>query len=87
MTAVLALGCFGTGFAVAWILRTAFKMAEMSWWQERMQRKVRYWQGQAIHARAVAEWLIGQLALVTGQEPVVPDWPQSTATAEEEWSQ
>jgi hypothetical protein len=86
MTGILALGCFGTGFAVVWILRTAFKMAEMSWWQERMRRKVRYWQGQAIHARAVAELLIRQLAAITGQEPAMPDWPQATGGGEEEWS-
>ena len=83
MTGVLALGCFASGFAVAWILRTAFKMAEMSWWLERMQRKVHYWQGQAIHARAVAEMLLRQLADVTGQEPPVPDWPQATISEEE----
>ena len=86
MTGVLALGCFVTGFAAAWILRTAFKMAEMSWWQERMQRKVRYWQGQAIHARAVAEMHIRQLAAITGQEPAGPDWPPATASGEEKWS-
>ena len=86
MTGVLALGCFVTGFAVAWILRTALKMAEMSWWQERMQRKVRYWQEQAIHARAVADLLIRQLAAITGQEPTAPDWPPATASGDEEWS-
>lgn len=85
MTGVLALGCFVTGFALAWILRTAFKMAEMSWWQERMQRKVHYWQGQAIHARATAEALMRQLAAITGQEPATPDWPPASASGEEEW--
>ena len=84
MTGVLALGCFVAGFAAAWILRTALKMAEMSWWQERMQRKVRYWQAEAIHARAVAELLIAQLAAATGQEPAAPDWPQATASGEED---
>lgn len=85
MTGVLALGCFAGGFAAAWILRTVFMMAEASWWQERMQRKVRYWQAEAIHARAVAELLIGQLAAATGQRPAVPDWPQATEDREEEW--
>lgn len=83
MTGVLALGCFVTGFAVAWILRTAFKAAEISWWQERMQRKVRYWQGEAIHARVVAESLIRELAIVRGQPPQPPDWPQASANGEE----
>lgn len=86
MTGMLALGCFGSGFVIAWILRTAFKVAEMSWWQERMQRKVRYWQGQAIHARATAEMLNRQLADLTGRQPAVPDWPPATACGEEEWS-
>ena len=86
MTAALALGCFVTGFASAWILRTALKMAETSWWQERMHSKVRYWQGQAVYARAVAELLISQLSAVTGQEPAAPDWPPATSNGEEEWS-
>jgi hypothetical protein len=85
VTAAVALGCFVTGFAVAWVLRTAFKMAEISWWQERMQRKVRYWQGEAIHARVVAESLIRELAVVRGQEPEPPDWPQASVNGEE-WS-
>ena len=29
--------------------------------QERMQRKVRYWQSEAIHARSVAESVLRQL--------------------------
>ena len=85
MTGILALGCFAAGFAVGVILRTALKMTEMSWWQERMQRKVRYWQTEAVHARAVAERLISQLAAVTGQEPTAPDWQQATASGDEEW--
>jgi hypothetical protein len=52
---VLALGCFVTGFITAWVLRTGFVMTQISWAQERMERKVRYWQGEAIHARAAAE--------------------------------
>ncbi len=85
MTAELALGCFGAGFAVAWIFRTAFKMAETSWWQGRMQTKVSYWQGQALHARDVAELFMGRLATATGQEPAVPDWPRARLGPEEEW--
>lgn len=85
MTAQLALGCFGAGFAVAWVLRTAFKMAETSWWQGRMQTKVSYWQGQALHARSVAEQCMRRLAAATGQEPAVPDWPRPGRDLEEEW--
>jgi hypothetical protein len=75
MIGVLALACLATGFIVAWLLRTIFGMAQISWSQERMQRKVRYWQGEAIYARAVAEQLIRQLAASTGREPEPPDWP------------
>ena len=50
-----------------------------------MQHKVRYWQAEAIHARAVAEMLIGQLAAATGQEPPAPDWPQTAADGDGEW--
>jgi hypothetical protein len=40
-----------------------------------MERKVRYWQGEAIHARTVAEQSLRQLAASTGREPEPPDWP------------
>ena len=85
MTGVLALGCFVGGFAVAWVVRTAFMMAEASWWQERMQRKVRYWQVETFHARAVAELLIGELAVATGRQPAVPDWLEAAEDRQEDW--
>jgi hypothetical protein len=75
MTGILALACFVTGFIVAWLVRMIFVMAEISWSQERMQRKVRYWQGEAIDARDRTEQLIRQLAVSTGREPESPDWP------------
>jgi hypothetical protein len=62
MIGVLALGCFVTGFITAWVLRTGFVMTQISWAQERMERKVRYWQGEAIYARAAAEPALRQLA-------------------------
>jgi hypothetical protein len=75
MIGMLALGSFTTGFIAAWILRTAFKMAEISWWQERMQRKVRYWEDEAVRARHSAEHLVRQVAVLTGQEPEsLDDW-------------
>jgi len=46
MTGILALGCFVTGFMTAWLLRTGFVMTQISWAQEQMERKVRYWQGE-----------------------------------------
>jgi hypothetical protein len=75
MTGVLALACFVTGFIVAWLSRTVYVMALISRSQERMQRKVHYWQEEAIQARAVAEQHIRLLAARTGREPEPPDWP------------
>jgi hypothetical protein len=74
MTGVLPLACFVTGFIIAWLLRTIYVMALISRSQERMQRKVHYWQDQAIHARAVAERHIRLLAVSTGREQELPDW-------------
>jgi hypothetical protein len=75
MTGVLALACFVSGFIAAWLLRTVYVMALISRSQERMQRKVHYWQDEAIHARTVAEQHIRLLAASTGGEPEPPDWP------------
>jgi hypothetical protein len=75
MTGILALGCFVTGFIAAWLLRTSFVMTQISWAQEQMERKVRYWQSEAIHARAVAEHTLRQLAAETGRDPEPTDWP------------
>jgi hypothetical protein len=77
MIGVLALGCFVTGFITAWLLRTGFVMTQISWAQERMERKVRYWQGEAVYARAVAEPALRQLAAYTGQAPEPTDWRKS----------
>jgi hypothetical protein len=69
MIGVLALACFVTGFITAWLVRTGYVMTQISWAQERMERKVRYWQGEAIHARAAAE-------LAERTRP----WPSSTTS-------
>jgi hypothetical protein len=75
MTDILTLGCFVAGFIVAWLLRTWYVMAKLSWAQEQMEHKVRYWQGEAIHARAVADHLLRQLEASTGQPSGPADWP------------
>jgi hypothetical protein len=69
MIGVLALACFVTGFIAAWVLRTGYVMTQISWAQERMERKVRYWQGEAVYARSVAEPALRQLAAYTAPEP------------------
>jgi hypothetical protein len=55
MIGVPALACFVAGFIAAWVLPTGFVMTQVSWAQERMERKVRYRQGEAVYARSVAE--------------------------------
>ena len=40
-----------------------------------MERKVRYWQSEAIYARYVAGDALRQLAALTGQAPAPADWP------------
>lgn len=79
MTAILAVASFLTGFVLAVLLRETAVTAGISWSQERMQRKVRYWMGEAAHARDVAEQLIYQLAACTGRDPEPPDWPPLTS--------
>ena len=75
MIGMLALACFVTGFIVAWLLRTGYVMGQINWVQEQMERKVRYWQGEAIHARFVAEDLLRQLEASTGRPAEPTDWP------------
>jgi hypothetical protein len=69
VTGILALACFATGFVVAWLLRTGWVMTQASWSQERMERKVRYWQGEALYARSAAADARRQLAIITGGAP------------------
>ena len=75
MIGMLALACFVTGFIVAWLLRTGYVMAQITWVQKQMEHKVRYWQGEAIHARSVAEHLLRQLEASTGRPAEPTDWP------------
>jgi hypothetical protein len=75
MTGILVLACLLMGFIVGWLMRTIFDLAKISWSQEQMQRKVRYWQHEAILARNVAVQAIYQLATCTGRKPGPPDWP------------
>jgi len=79
VTGILTLACFATGFVVAWLLRTGLVMARLSWTQEQMERKARYWQSEALYARNVAAGALRQLAAVTGGVPVPAHWPGPVA--------
>ena len=76
MTADFAMACLVTGFIAGWLLRSVFVMAELSRLQERMQRKVSYWQRETARVRSIAEQLARQLAAHTGHFPDERDWPQ-----------
>jgi hypothetical protein len=75
MIGILALACLLVGFIAGWLLRAVANMAHLSWSQEQMQKKVRYWQDEAIRARDIAEQLTRRLAAITGHKGEPPDWP------------
>jgi hypothetical protein len=58
MSVILALAAgVVVGLFVGWLLLTIFALAAISRAQERMQRKVRYWQAQTARARSQNERL------------------------------
>ena len=63
MTVVVALTGLLGGFFAGWLCRSILVMAQISHAQERMQRKIRYWQSEAALARSVAEGLWSRLAV------------------------
>jgi hypothetical protein len=73
--AVWALSALIVGFAIGWLMGAVFTMAETSLWQQRMLRKLRYWQCEAAYARTRARHLARLLAAITGQPPETQDWP------------
>ena len=54
---ILAAATLVFGFVLGWLLRAIFALAAISRAQERMQRKVRYWQSEAARARVAADHL------------------------------
>ena len=79
MTDILCLGCFVAGFIVAWVLRTGYVTAQISWAQDQAERKVRYWQGEAVNARAVVDHLLRELEAPT--DPPAEPADRSVAAA------
>jgi uncharacterized membrane protein YciS (DUF1049 family) len=58
VTAILPMtAAFIAGLFIGWLLTAVFAVAAISRSQERMQRKVRYWQAETAGARAEAERL------------------------------
>jgi uncharacterized membrane protein YciS (DUF1049 family) len=58
VTAILPVtAAFIVGLFIGWLLTAVFAVAAISRSQERMQRKVRYWQAETAGARVEAERL------------------------------
>lgn len=69
MTAMLpVVGAFLIGWFLGWLLTKTYAVAAISRSQERMQRKVRYWQTETISARMESE----RLARLLGAYDVRP---------------
>jgi hypothetical protein len=77
VTAITALVSIGMGLVIGWCITAVVTSASISHSQERMQRKVRYWQAEAARARAEAEQLAREVsareALPVGRD----DLPQT----------
>jgi hypothetical protein len=76
MIAALSLACLVGGFFAGWLMRTIFVMAEISRSQERMQRKVHYWQSEAARARTISDQLARRL-VAEADPPPGGAWPPS----------
>lgn len=74
MTGLLALAAFVTGSIIGCIVYAIYAMAAVSRSQERMQRKVRYWQTAASRARTRAEQFNEELAAYAGRDAETLDW-------------
>jgi outer membrane lipoprotein-sorting protein len=84
MTALIVVAGILTGVFVGGCLAMAAAFAAMSRSQERMQRKVRYWQAETTRVRAGAQATAeasGQLAV---KEPA-PDRPARPGPGREPW--
>jgi hypothetical protein len=76
MTDILALAAgIVIGLFVGWLLLTIFALAAISRAQERMQRKVRYWQAQTARARSENERLTEFLD-AHGPQPNPESWEE-----------
>jgi len=66
---------FAIGLFLGWLLTTTFAVAAISRSQERMQRKVRYWQAETAGARMEAERL-ARLMQAHGVRPTPASWEE-----------
>jgi hypothetical protein len=76
VTAILPMtAAFVMGLFIGWALTAAFAVAAISRSQERMQRKVRYWQAETASARMEAERR-ARLMEAHGVRPTPASWEE-----------
>jgi len=76
MTAMLPIAAgFAIGLFLGWLLTTTFAVAAISRAQERMERKVRYWQAETASARMEADRL-ARLMEAHGIRPTPASWEE-----------
>ena len=76
MTAMLPIAAgFAIGLFLGWLLTTTFAVAAISRAQERMERKVRYWQAETASARMEADRL-ARLMEAHGIRPTPESWEE-----------
>jgi uncharacterized membrane protein YciS (DUF1049 family) len=76
MTIMLPLAAgFAIGLFLGWLLTTTVALAAMSRSQQRMQRKVRWWQARAASAQMEAERL-AHLLEAHGLQPPQGSWEE-----------
>jgi uncharacterized membrane protein YciS (DUF1049 family) len=76
VTVILPMtGAFVIGLLMGWLLTAVFAVAAISRSQERMERKVRYWQAETASARMEAERL-ARLMEAHGIRPTSASWEE-----------
>ncbi len=76
VTAVTAVFSVIMGLVLGWCITLVVTSASVAHSQERMQRKVRYWQAETARARAQADQLAREVAAREGLPSGPGDWPQ-----------
>jgi hypothetical protein len=76
VTAVTAVFSVIMGLVLGWCITLVVTSASVAHSQERMQRKVRYWQAETARARAEADHLAREVAAREGLPSAPGDWPQ-----------
>ena len=77
VTAVTAVFSVIMGLVIGWCVTLIVTSASISRSQERMQRKVRFWQAETARARAEANQLAREVAAREGLPSGSDDWPRA----------